>query len=123
MNKIRLSFVLLLVFVLSGESLALDLHKITIIYTEEIEYGDLGCYYDNSADLAPDFDQMTHERILFADSYSPSIVGSPLRCAPQSDQRIYGSTGKSGETFSGSGCHDYLKTGTLTIAEMFKTGG
>jgi arylsulfatase A-like enzyme len=118
-KKIRLLFIILLCVLAFGRSKAQRFPNIIILYTIDHGYGDLSCYNDSSAYYTPNIDRIAQRGIRFTDAHSPSTICSLLRYAPQSDQRIYGSTGKGDETFSGSGCNDYLKTGTPSIAEIF----
>lgn len=100
-----------------------ELPNIIIIYADDLGYGDLSCYNDQSAYRTPRLDEMAKEGVLFTDAHSPSTICSPSRYGLFSGQQIYRSTGKGGRAFEGPGGPSYLKPGQLTIADMLRTKG
>jgi arylsulfatase A len=99
------------------------LPNIVIIYADDLGYGDLSCYNPESAYQTPRLDQMAREGVRFTDAHSPSTICSPSRYGLYSGQQIYRSTGRGGGAFEGPGGPSYLKSGTLTIAQMLKEKG
>lgn len=112
------------IFILSlAHSYAQELPNIIIIYADDLGYGDLSCYNENSAYYTPNLDRLAAEGMMFRDAHSPSTICSPSRYGLYSGQQIYRSTGRGGGAFEGPGGPSYLKPGTLTLAEMLRTKG
>ena len=124
MNRI-VQLLLMISWCITGNltSIAQELPNIIIIYTDDLGYGDLSCYNDESAYETPNLDRMAKEGVLFTDAHSPSTICSPSRYGLYSGEQIYRSTGRGGGAFEGPGGPSYLKPGTLTIAEMLQTRG
>ena len=106
-----------------GESVALSLPNIIIIYADDLGYGDLSCYNPKAAYKTPRLDRMAAEGVRFTDAHSPSTICSPSRYGLFSGQQIYRSTGRGGGAFEGPGGPSYLKPGTLTLGDMLKAKG
>lgn len=123
MTKMRLYFTSLLAIFIFTNSNAKELPNIIIIYTDDLGFGDLSCYNDESAYYTPNLDRLAEEGVLFRDAHSPSTICSPSRYGLYSGQQIYRSTGSGGGAFEGPGGPSYLKPGTLTIAEMLRSKG
>lgn len=100
-----------------------DTPNILIIYADDLGYGDLSCYNENSRYETPHLDQMAKEGIRFTDAHSPSTICSPSRYGLYSGNQIYRSTGRGGGAWEGPGGPSYLKPGTLTVAQMLKDQG
>ena len=117
-------FLIVLCLIAGGvNSIARELPNIIIIYADDLGYGDLSCYNDQSAYKTPQLDKMAREGVRFADAHSPSTICSPSRYGLYSGQQIYRSTGRGGGAFEGPGGPSYLKPGTLTIADMLRSRG
>lgn len=123
MKKLKLLLVILGVIIGCFNSIGQKLPNIIIIYADDLGYGDLSCYNEKSAYYTPNLDRLAKEGVMFTDSHSPSTICSPSRYGLYSGQQIYRSTGGGGGAFEGPGGPSYLKSGTLTIAEMLKQKG
>ena len=123
MKKIKLFLLVFCWIAGSVISMAQELPNIIIIYADDLGYGDLSCYNDQSAYKTPQLDKMAQEGVRFTDAHSPSTICSPSRYGLYSGQQIYRSTGRGGGAFEGPGGPSYLKPGTLTIADMLRTRG
>jgi arylsulfatase A-like enzyme len=123
MNKLKLLLLSLCCLSACTTSTDSELPNIIIIYADDLGYGDLSSYNDESAYKTPRLDRMAAEGVMFRDAHSPSTVCSPSRYGLFSGQQIYRSTGRGGGAWEGPGGPSYLKPGDLTVAEMLKTKG
>jgi len=53
--------------------------NILFILADDLGYGDVGCYNDQSKVPTPHLDQLAKEGIRFTDAHSPSTVCTPTR--------------------------------------------
>ena len=123
MTKIKIQLITLSFILGSLSGLAQELPNIIIIYADDLGYGDLSCYNEESAYKTPRLDKMAQEGVMFTDAHSPSTICSPSRYGLLSGQQIYRSTGRGGPAFEGPAGPSYLKPGTLTIAQMLQKKG
>lgn len=56
-----------------------QLPNILIIYTDDLGYGDLGCYNAKSKIPTPNIDKLAKEGMRFTDAHSPATVCTPSR--------------------------------------------
>lgn len=123
LNKLKLLLLSLCCFSGCTTSTDSELPNIIIIYADDLGYGDLSSYNDESAYKTPRLDKMAAEGVMFRDAHSPSTVCSPSRYGLFSGQQIYRSTGRGGGAWEGPGGPSYLKPDDLTIADMLKSKG
>ncbi len=55
--------------------------NVVILYADDLGYGDLGCYNDQSKIPTPNLDRLASEGIRFTDGHSSSAICSPSRYA------------------------------------------
>ncbi|MBA7523276.1 N-acetylgalactosamine-6-O-sulfatase [subsurface metagenome] len=53
--------------------------NIIYIMADDMGYGDVGCYNENSLIPTPNIDQLAGEGLIFTDAHSPSAVCTPTR--------------------------------------------
>ncbi|MBT4411798.1 MAG: sulfatase-like hydrolase/transferase [Bacteroidetes bacterium] len=123
MKNVKLLYLILVLFAGAVIAQTQELPNIIIVYADDLGYGDLSCYNEESAYETPNLDKMARDGVLFTDAHSPSTICSPSRYGLYSGNQIYRSTGRGGGAFDGPGGPSYLKPGTLTIAEMLKKQG
>lgn len=84
-SKMRYSqhivFVMLLMTCFSCQSYGAELPNIVYILADDLGYGDLGCYNENSRIPTPRLDRLAGEGMRFTDAHSPSSVCTPTRYA------------------------------------------
>ena len=67
--------------------------NILILYADDLGFGDLGCYYENSKIPTPNLNELAKESVRFTDGHSSSGICTPSRFAmltgryPLSNQR------------------------------------
>jgi arylsulfatase A len=101
-NKINVlfvtaSFAVAAIFVgSSAMALAVDksddksqLPNILIIYTDDLGYGDLGCYNAKSKIPTPNIDKLAKEGMRFTDAHSPATVCTPSRYSLHTGQLAF----------------------------------
>ena len=76
MTKMKLLFTILCCITATVSSMAQELPNIIIIYADDLGYGDLSCYNDQSAYKTPQLDEMANEGVRFTDAHSPSTICS-----------------------------------------------
>ena len=112
----------LLVFLLAAFSftaLADDRPNIIIIYTDDLGYGDLGCY-GHPIIQTPNIDQLASEGLRLTQHYAPSALCSPSRAALLTGRTPY-RTGV--ESWIPEDTGIYLHKQETTIAELLKEKG
>ena len=76
--KGKISALLLLVVLTGYSALAAERPNIIIIYTDDVGYGDLGCYGATGVDT-PNLDQLAKNGIRFTSAYASSSTCTPSR--------------------------------------------
>ncbi len=91
--------------------------NIVIFYTDDLGYGDLGCY-GHPIIKTPNIDRFAKEGVLLTDNHSAGTVCSPSRAALLTGRNPY----RSG-FFSIQGRNTFLAQDEVTIPELLKNKG
>jgi len=91
--------------------------NIVVFLTDDLGYGDLGCY-GNPIIKTPNFDKFATEGVLLTDCHSGGTVCSPSRAALLTGRKPY----RLG-FYNIQGGPIYLRSNELTIAELLKSNG
>jgi arylsulfatase A len=120
--KLRCAFLLAFFALACGQALAAPKPNIVIIFTDDLGYGDLGCY-GSPVIRTPHLDRMAVEGLRFTDFYSASEVCTPSRAALLTGRYPIrsGMCGNRRVLFPNS--KGGLPPAEITIAEALKTAG
>lgn len=92
--------------------------NIIIYLTDDLGYGDLGCY-GNPIIKTPAIDKFASEGVMLTDCHSAGTICSPSRSGLLTGRNPY----RSGFYYLQGASGTYLKNSEITIAEVLKSGG
>lgn len=92
--------------------------NIIIYLTDDLGYGDLGCY-GNPINMTPAIDKFATQGVLLTDCHSAGTVCSPSRAGLLTGRNPY----RSGFYYLQGASGTYLKSDEITIAEVLKSSG
>jgi arylsulfatase A-like enzyme len=95
--------------------------NIVFILTDDLGYGDVGCYNPESKIPTPNLDELAAEGVRFTDVHSPSTVCTPTRYSLLTGQMAF-RIGMAG-VFTGVGGPCLIKEGRLTLPQMLRDKG
>ncbi|MEO6924493.1 MAG: sulfatase-like hydrolase/transferase, partial [Bryocella sp.] len=96
--------------------------NIVIILADDLGYGDVGCYNNQSKVPTPNIDQLAREGMRFTDAHSPATVCTPSRYGLLTGQMAFRVPG-GGTVFTGAGGPSLIAPGRLTLPGMLKRQG
>ncbi len=97
--------------------------NVVLIFTDDLGYGDLGCYGATKV-KTPNIDRLANEGRLFTDAHSASAVCTPSRYALMTgDYPFRGNKGKGIWGPAGITAGLLIDTAHITIADVFKNKG
>ncbi len=92
--------------------------NVVIILADDLGYGDVGCYHENSRIQTPRIDQLAREGLRFTDAHTPSSVCSPTRYGLLTGRYAWRTRLKSGVLNGYSPA--LIDSGRLTLASLLK---
>lgn len=95
--------------------------NILLILTDDLGYGDVACYNQESNIPTPQLDRLAAEGMKFTDAHSPATVCTPTRFSIMTGALCF-RTGKS-PVFTGAGGPCLIKEGRLTLPELLQDAG
>jgi arylsulfatase A-like enzyme len=95
--------------------------NILIIFTDDLGYGDVGCYNTESKVPTPNLDKLAREGMLFTDAHSPATVCTPSRYSLLTGQCAF--RAHPGGVFTGVGGPCIIKEDRLTLPGMLRKKG
>ncbi len=104
---------------LSGISLVAKQPNVLILYADDLGFGDLGCYYENSKIPTPNLNQLAKESVRFTDGHSSSGICTPSRFAMLTGRHHWRDFHGIVNVFGDS----VFKPERLTLPEMLKEKG
>lgn len=95
--------------------------NILLILTDDLGYGDVGCYNSESKVATPNIDRLAAEGMRFTDAHSPSTVCTPTRYSIMTGRMAF----RTGNPiiFTGAGGPNLIEEGRLTLPEMLRGKG
>jgi arylsulfatase A-like enzyme len=96
--------------------------NIVIILADDLGYGDVRCYNDQSKVATPHLDRLAREGIRFTDAHSPATVCTPTRYSLMTGQMAF-RVRNGGTVFQGAGGPSLIAPGRLTLPAMLKKQG
>jgi arylsulfatase A-like enzyme len=117
-----LSRLLVILALLCGLSDAAERRpNILLILTDDLGYGDVGCYNAEAKVATPRLDRLAREGIRFTDAHSPATVCTPTRYSIMTGRMAF-RTGKH-IVFQGTGGPNLIEEGRLTLPGMLRQQG
>lgn len=96
--------------------------NIVIILADDLGYGDVSCYNDQSKVPTPRIDRLAREGIRFTDAHSPCTVCTPTRYSLMTGQMAF-RVPNGGTVFTGVGGPSLIDPGRLTLPRMLRDHG
>ncbi|MCB9938786.1 MAG: sulfatase-like hydrolase/transferase [Planctomycetaceae bacterium] len=98
-----------------------DHPNILLILADDLGYGDVGCYNEQSKVATPNLDRLASQGIRFTDAHSPSTVCTPTRYSLLTGRMAF-RTGFRG-VFDGAGGPCLIEASRLTLPGMLQQTG
>ena len=95
--------------------------NIIFLMADDMGYGDLGCYNDESKIPTPNMDRLASQGMRFSDAHSPSAVCTPTRYGVLTGRYAWRSRLKSG-VLSGYS-PSLIEPGRMTVASLLQRSG
>ncbi|MFM8469814.1 MAG: sulfatase-like hydrolase/transferase, partial [Limisphaerales bacterium] len=96
--------------------------NILLILADDLGYGDVRCYNDQSKVATPHLDRLAREGMRFTDAHSPATVCTPTRYSLMTGQMAF-RVPNGGAVFQGLGGPSLIAPGRLTLPAMLKQQG
>ncbi len=96
--------------------------NIVLILADDLGYGDVRCYNDQSKVATPNIDRLASEGMRFTDAHSPATVCTPSRYSLMTGQMAF-RVPNGGTVFQGAGGPSLIAPGRLTLPAMLKKQG
>jgi len=93
-----------------------------LILADDLGYGDVRCYNDQSKVPTPNIDRLASEGMRFTDAHSPATVCTPSRYSLMTGQMAF-RVPNGGKVFLGAGGPSLITPGRLTLPAMLKKQG
>jgi arylsulfatase A-like enzyme len=96
--------------------------NILLILADDLGYGDVRCYNDQSKVATPHLDRLAREGMRFTDAHSPATVCTPTRYSLMTGQMAF-RVPNGGTVFQGAGGPSLIAPGRLTLPAMLRKQG
>lgn len=96
--------------------------NLVLILADDLGYGDVRCYNDQSKVATPNLDRLAREGMRFTDAHSPCTVCTPTRYGLMTGQMPF-RVPRGGTVFTGAGGPSLIAPGRLTLPTMLKREG
>ena len=96
--------------------------NILLILADDLGYGDVGCYNDQSRVPTPHLDRLAREGLRFTDAHSPATVCTPTRYSLLTGQMAF-RVKNGGTVFTGVGGPSLITAGRLTLPQILRDKG
>jgi arylsulfatase A len=107
---------------LCSVSLAADKPNILLVLADDLGYGDVRCYNDQSKVATPHIDRLARDGMRFTDAHSPCTVCTPTRYSLMTGQMAF--RVPNGDTvFTGVGGPTLIAPGRLTLPSLLRDNG
>lgn len=96
--------------------------NIVIILADDLGYGDVRCYNEQSKVPTPHIDRLAREGMRFTDAHSPCTVCTPTRYSLMTGQMAF-RVPNGGIVFTGVGGPSLIAPGRLTLPSLLRNNG
>lgn len=101
---------------------AVEKPNVLLILVDDLGYGDLGCYNDQSKVKTPSIDRLANQGMRFTDAHSPCTVCTPTRYGLMTGQMPF-RIPNGGTVFTGVGGPSLIAANRLTVPKMLQESG
>ena len=116
-----MQYIFLFTVLLSHSLFSQEKPNIIFILADDLGYGDLSCYNEQSKVQIPHLDNLAAQGVRFTDGHSPSTICTPSRYSLMSGRMPFRLNYKG--VFSGAGGPYLIEEDRLTVASMLKQQG
>lgn len=117
-----LSLLLLQITLVCSHALAATKPHVLLILADDLGYGDVRCYNEQSKVPTPNIDRLAREGMRFTDAHSPATVCTPSRYSLMTGQMAF-RVPNGGTVFQGAGGPSLIAPGRLTLPALLKKQG
>lgn len=103
-------------------AVARPLPNVVLILADDVGYGDVGCYNDQSKVPTPNLDRLSREGLRFTDAHSPATVCTPTRYSLLTGQMAF-RVPHGGTIFTSAGGPSLIAPGRLTLPMLLRQQG
>jgi arylsulfatase A len=103
-------------------AVAADKPNILLILADDLGFGDVRCYNEQSKVTTPHIDRLAREGMKFTDAHSPATVCTPSRYSLMTGQMAF-RVPNGGTVFTGVGGPSLIALGRLTLPAMLRANG
>ncbi|MFO1062538.1 MAG: arylsulfatase [Pirellulales bacterium] len=96
--------------------------NVLLIIADDLGYGDVRCYNDQSKVATPHIDRLARQGMRFTDAHSPATVCTPSRYSLMTGRMAFREP-NGGTVFTGVGGPSLITPGRLTLPKMLKSAG
>ena len=96
--------------------------NVLLILADDLGYGDVSCYNDESKVPTPNLDRLAGEGMRFTDAHSPATVCTPSRYSLMTGRMAFRAP-NGGTVFTGVGGPSLIEPGRLTLPAMLRQQG
>ncbi len=123
-GRVSLTILILAISVIArdADSAAAAKPNILLILADDLGYGDVRCYNEQSKVATPNLDRLAREGMRFSDAHSPATVCTPTRYSLMTGQMAF-RVPNGGTVFTGIGGPSLIATGRLTLPSMLRANG
>jgi arylsulfatase A-like enzyme len=122
MKRLLFRLCALLSFALGVEPICAAPPNIVLILADDLGYGDVSCYNEESKVATPHIDRLAREGMRFTDAHSPCTVCTPTRYGLMTGQMPF-RVPRGGTVFTGVGGPSLIAPGRLTLPKMLREHG
>lgn len=122
MNRFLLITLALIGSAIVRPAFATTLPNIVVILADDLGYGDLQCYNEQSRIPTPHLNQLASQGMRFTDAHSPCTVCTPTRYSLLTGQMAF-RIPNGGRVFSGAGGPSLIQSGRLTLPQLLRDQG
>lgn len=117
-----LGLLLLQITIVCSHALAATKPHVLLILADDLGYGDVRCYNEQSKVPTPNIDRLAREGMRFTDAHSPATVCTPSRYSLMTGQMAF-RVPNGGTVFQGAGGPCLIAPGRLTLPALLKNQG
>ena len=117
-----MGFLLVQITLMCGHALAATKPHVLLILADDLGYGDVRCYNEQSKVPTPNIDRLAREGMRFTDAHSPATVCTPSRYSLMTGQMAF-RVPNGGTVFQGAGGPSLIAPGGLTLPAMLRQQG
>lgn len=121
-TRFLLDVVVAIFTLMAADAYAAERPNVVLILADDLGYGDLRCYNEQSQVATPNIDRLARTGMRFTDAHSPSTVCTPTRYGLMTGQMPF-RIPNGGTIFTGVGGPSLIAPDRLTLPKMLRDQG